>query len=118
MRAIIVTGNGTKTKNDEEKSIALNNFFSSVFTTENESFTPDLDNKISEDKYIHTISTTEEEMKEQLKNLKPNKSPGTDEIHPHLLRECASNLAKPLSILFNLTVKQSKLPAEFKTSRD
>ena len=53
-------------------------------------------------------------MKDLLRNLKPNKSPGTDQIHPFLLRECASNLAKPFSLLFNLTISQCKIPNEWK----
>ena len=110
----LIMSDGSRTKNDEEKSSTLNDFFSSVFTTENNSTFPEFEERVSEDKYISTASVTEEEMKEYLRNLKPNKSPGTDEIHPYLLRECASTLAKPLSILFNMSIKLGKLPSEWK----
>ena len=110
----LIKQDGNKTKNDEEKSSTLNDFFSSVFTTENLNSMPVIDDKISSDKFLHTVTSTEEEMKTLLKNLKPNKSPGTDEIHPHLLRECATQLAKPFNDLFNLTVRQNKIPNEWK----
>ena len=110
----LIMPDGNKTKNDEEKSTTLNNFFSSVFTTENIESTPVIEDKINQEKFIYTVDTTEEEMKLLLRDLKPNKSPGTDEIHPYLLRECASYLAKPLSILFNLTVNQGKIPDMWK----
>ena len=110
----LIKPDGSRTLNDEEKSSTLNNFFSSVFTTENNKDIPTFQDRVNEEKHIYTVSTTEEEMKEYLRSLNPNKSPGTDEIHPFLLRECASYLAKPLSMLFNLSMKQSKLPSEFK----
>lgn len=110
----LIKPDGTRTQNDEEKSSTLNNFFSSVFTTENNSNIPEFKDRISDNKHIHSASTTEDEMKELLRNLKPNKSPGTDQIHPFLLRECASYLAKPFSLLFNMTVSQGKIPDEWK----
>ena len=110
----LIKPDGTKTSNDEEKSSELNNFFSSVFTVENDSHMPVFESKVSKDKEIDSVSVTEEEMNNLLKNLKPNKSPGTDEIHPHLLRECAKSLAKPMKYLFDLTMKYNVIPDEWK----
>ena len=53
-------------------------------------------------------------MKNLLFKLKSDKSPGTDEIHPRLLRECAENLARPLTILFNITIRHGKIPKDWK----
>ena len=113
----LIKADGTKTKNDEEKSRELNNFFSSVFTTENNDEFPYMQDKVNEDKHIHQANITKQEMESLLKDLKPNKSPGTDEIHPLLLRKCCSSLSKPLKILFDLTMKLSKIPDEWKKSR-
>ena len=49
----LIKADGTKTKNDEEKSRELNNFFSSVFTTENNDEFPYMQDKVNEDKHIH-----------------------------------------------------------------
>ena len=110
----LIKPDGTKTQNDHEKCTTLNDFFSTVFTTENTSFMPNINEQVEDCNYVHSIFTTEEDMKEYLIKLKPNKSPGTDEIHPYLLRECASQLAKPLSMLFNLSMNTSLLPSEWK----
>ena len=59
----LIKPDGTRTQNDEEKSSTLNNFFSSVFTTENNSNIPEFKERISDDKHIHSASTTEDEMK-------------------------------------------------------
>ena len=53
-------------------------------------------------------------MKQLLLNLKSDKSPGTDELHPKLLKECAHNLAKPFALLFNITMNQGIIPEEWK----
>ena len=53
-------------------------------------------------------------MTKLLQKLKADKSPGTDEIHPRLLKECAESLAKPFKMLFDLTMKLAKIPNEWK----
>ena len=107
---------GTKTKDDAEKSELLNCFFSSVFTNENLNNMPTMEDRIPENSSIHTADVSIEEMKALLKNLNPDKSPGTDEIHPRLLKECAASLAKPLKILFDKTMSTCQLPDEWKTA--
>ena len=63
-----------------------------------------MDNKVDDDRFIHTASITTDEMKKLLTSLNSNKSPGTDELHPRLLKECASSLALPLKLLFDKTI--------------
>ena len=55
-------------------------------------------------------------MKNALKNLNPNKSPGPDAIHPRVLRELASELAYPLRLLLEKTLRDGKLPDAWKTA--
>ena len=45
-----------------------------------------------------------------LKSLKESKSMGPDQIHPMILKECALEFAKPLTILFRESIKQGKIP--------
>ena len=61
-------------------------------------------NKFSESGYFYC----------ELKSLNPNKSPGPDEIHPLLLKECAQDLSTSLCTLFNLSLRQGKYPSEWK----
>ena len=46
--------------------------------------------------------------------LKPNKSPGPDNIAPCVLRECASELAPSLAHILNKTFYSGLLPNEWK----
>ena len=49
-----------------------------------------------------------------LKNLKPSKSPGPDQIRPSELKMVAKEIAWSVSILFNETLVTGELPQEFK----
>ena len=40
-------------------------------------------------------------MKKKLKGLKIDKSPGSDGMHPRILKELSDTIASPLCILFN-----------------
>ena len=110
----LINEKGDKTKDDTEKSEILNNFFSSVFTKEDLTNMPTMEDQLPEDLSIHSAHISVEDMKTLLLNLNPDKSPGTDEIHPRLLKECASSLAKPFKFLFDLTMTSSQLPDEWK----
>ena len=79
-----VKGNISTT--DSEKSSLLNDYFSSVFTKENVDEIPNFDKRTKSTDDIETVEVTEEEMLKLLQNLKADKSPGTDEIHPRLLK--------------------------------
>ena len=105
---------GSKTKDDAEKSAELNEFFSSVFTNENNSSFPHMDNRVNKDTSLTNADVSVDDMKSLLQNLNPDKSPGTDEIHPRLLKECASSLAKPFKTLFDLTMKVGQIPDDWK----
>lgn len=46
----------------------------------------------------------------KLINLNTNKSTGVDKVHPKVLKECSDSLAKPLSLLFNLSYCSGRVP--------
>ena len=110
----LIDKNGVKATTDEEKSATLNDFFSSVFTNENLNEVPIKTQQLDDTQHIDTAEISIQDMALLLKKLKPDKSPGTDQIHPRILKECADNLAKPLKLLFDLTMKTGNLPAEWK----
>jgi hypothetical protein len=103
---------GTLTQNDREKTEVLNDFFGSVFINEPKDNIPTLDCGLDLD--IQTLSVTQVQMCKALKALKVNKSPGPDEINPRILKELCNELSYPLTILFNKTMSEGKLPAEWK----
>ena len=84
---------------DADKAEVFINYFSSVFTTE-----PDSDElpAFPERDYqdiLENISITTEMINKKLKNLKVNKSPGLDSIHPRVLHEVAEAISTPLTFI-------------------
>ena len=55
-------------------------------------------------------------MLKKLNDLKMDKSPGPDGLHPRVLREAREVLCIPLSILFNKSLEESTLPSDWKDS--
>ncbi len=98
---------------DQDKAEALNSFFSSVFTQE-----PDED---FEAMVLHKailqpmddIKISLEEVKEKLKKINVNKSSGPDGIHPRILYELRDELAYPLVMLFNQSIRSEELPRDW-----
>ncbi|MGL5706831.1 MAG: RNA-directed DNA polymerase, partial [Aeromonas sp.] len=50
----------------------------------------------------------------KLKKLKPDKSPGLDNIPPIMLQECAEELSRPLSLMFTKSYELSLIPNTWK----
>lgn len=55
------------------------------------------------------ILITEELVLKAIKHLKENKSPGPDSIHPMVLQEAATEVVKPLTIIFLQAISQEVL---------
>ena len=53
-------------------------------------------------------------MHQALKSLNVSKSPGPDEIHPRILKELSYELSKPLTMLFNKSIHDGKIPDKWK----
>ena len=103
---------GSLTDNDSDKADVLVNFFTSVFTKENDNPLPNID--VNPKSTLSMINITEEDMEKALKSLNNSKSPGPDEIHPAILKELAHELASPLKFLFDLCMKKGKIPTPWK----
>jgi hypothetical protein len=100
------------TSSDSEKANVLADFFSSVFTEEDDLVMPELDiNPYIPKLDILNIST--ETIKKKLDNLKIDKSPGPDNIHPRILRKLSNILSEPLSIIYNNSFTNSVCPDEW-----
>lgn len=52
-----------------------------------------------------------------LKSIKVNKTSGLEGISPHVLRNYARSLAKPLSVLFRKSLEDEIIPGSLKSSR-
>nr|VZI42214.1 unnamed protein product [Spirometra erinaceieuropaei] len=65
---------------------------------------------------IETVAFSVEEVRRVLSQIKPHKSPGPDGIPGLILKELSKELAKPLSTLFELSMKTGRPPSQRKTA--
>ena len=93
----------------------LNTYFSSVFVEE-KTPPPEIDEFVV-DSYIEEPLITESAIRKKLAELNRTKSPGFDEIHPHVLAELSEVLTEPLHIIFSSTIAESELPEDWKEAR-
>ena len=108
-------GDGSTATEDGDKANILNDFFSSVLTTEDMSNIPNiLPSNRSNGKFVTNLVIEESQVKEKLSNLNPNKSLGPDKLYPRVLKELSDELAGPLAILFNMSIENSTLPKDWK----
>ncbi|VDN40589.1 unnamed protein product [Dibothriocephalus latus] len=100
---------------DGAKADHLSESFRSVFTKEKARDYPTDDNDV--DTIVETVQFPEDVVLKDLLRLKESKSPGPDEILAKILKELASELAKPLSTLFQTSFGTGCLPADWKSAR-
>jgi len=105
--------NGSVINEDADKANAFNSFFSSVFTKEDTLNLPDISYR-SVKKELADVNFTSTDVLKHLLNLKTDKSPGPDWIHPRLLKECAHELALPLYILYMKSLDDGNIPQDWK----
>ena len=65
---------------------------------------------------IGPISLSVEDVLKALQNLDSNTAMGPDNLHPMLLKSCASQLAYPLHIIFTRIISEGQLPCDWKLS--
>ena len=112
--ADLTKDDGELTASDTEKCEVLNDFFSSVFTTEDQDNIPDFIYDGNIPNALSSCDVCEKDFENILHNLNPNKSPGPDNFHPRFLKLVSKSIAKPVYLLFNLTLFEGKLPNDFK----
>jgi hypothetical protein len=88
-------------------------FFSSVFSKEPDGETPPF-NQVHIEKQFEDRWFGENEIRKLLDEINPNKSPGSDGLHPKALRELSKVIARPLAIIFNASMEAGKVPELWK----
>ena len=93
-----------------------NEYFSSVFTTEDISSLPVPFTKFEGNKSEHLgqLFVTPEMIAKKVKNMKDNKSHGVYGIPPKLLKEIVEQISTPLEKCFNLSLEEGIVPSEWK----
>ena len=109
------TPSGGTASNNVERCQVLNNFFSSVYSELPPA--PHDPGKQSSEK-LSEVLVHPGVVAQHIMNLKKNSSPGPDGISPQILQRYVNILAYPLAILFNKTMKDGKVPNDWKLAND
>lgn len=101
----VLTGN-------KEMANELNKFFSSVFTREDLNTVPrkDLETAVR----LETIRITEKEIIKKIEALKADSAAGPDKISPRFLKETRFEVATPLKIIMEKSLKEGTVPEDWK----
>ena len=108
----LLDNNGVIVTNDREKAELLNSFFCSVFNKEEEQSMPEFEDRT--DKKLEDIEFLEQDILPLLEKIKETKSPGSDKIHPKIIKETAKQLTKPLRLLFQESRTVATVPKAWK----
>ena len=94
----------------------LNEYFSSVFTTEDISLLPVPFTKFegSKSEHLGQLFVTPEMIAKKIKKMKDNKSQVVDGIPPKLLKEIVQQISIPLAKCFNLSLEEGIVISEWK----
>ena len=99
---------------DEDMCNILNNYFCSVFTREEEVTSTSTDSY--KGGYLDNCLIVEDNVRRKIDNLKEGKAPGPDEISPTLLVRTRDIVSKPLTLIFNKSIKEGKIPRDWRTA--
>ena len=106
---------GSKAATDQDKAETLNKFFASVFTREDVSSVPPLEEgSRSQGIFISEARVTPTAVEDRLKKLNTKKAQGPDKVPARVLSELSKELAVPLSIIFNMSLESGTLPKDWK----
>ena len=100
-------------EDDFGKAQVFSKYFSDVYTIETP-FSPVHENPPTQ--ALDSVTIKELDVFGLLVKLDIGKSTGPDELHPRLLKELANFVANPLSVCFNLSVTQGRLPKDWKNA--
>ena len=94
---------------DKEKSDCLNSYFASISTLDDSCAVlppfEELTNSV-----LDKIDITEEEIRDIIVNLDPNKASGPDQISNKMIKRVAGAISKPLHIIFNRSLSENIFP--------
>jgi len=102
--------------NDSKMCDVLNDFFASVFTTENIESIPEVTQVFNGDdgQLLNNITVTSNEVFNTIMKLKDGKAPGNDGFTTEFLKKLASDISVPLAMIYNKSLLEGVVPHEWK----
>ena len=102
---------------EEQMCEILNTYFSSVFTLKRPEGLMELENRLNQEKIasnLNKIIITEEIVYKKFCSLKSNKAHRDDGMGSLMLKELANELKGVLTIIYNRSLWESKIPNDWK----
>ena len=109
-----LTYQGSTYTDSKDKANVLADYFSSVFTPNNTSILPDVND--SPLPSISPISVHVEGVAQLLTNIQSQKASGPDNLPARFLKEVANEIAPVLTVIFQASLDQGSLPSIWKTA--
>ena len=107
---------GSIIDDDQSMCDTLNNFFASVFTKEDTQNVPEVVNILNGENSQMLCATeiTFEDVFNKIIKLKDGKAPGDDGFVPEFLKNLASVISVPLSVIYNKSIVEGVVPQDWK----
>jgi len=112
---VLKDASGNLLQDDADKAARLNDYFSSVFTDDNEVM-PDINRRVPETTELNDVNFSQDAVYKQLRNLKNKTSAGPDTLPAAFLKQIAGTVSLPLSLLFAKSFQTSSLPDIWKVA--
>ena len=107
----ICRSDGSITNNNHEIACTLNSQFNSVFVDDSQDDLPSFALRTNE--ILSTVDFSYNDVFKILTSLDPNKSQGTDQVHPHVLVKCADSLSYPIFLILKASFITGTTPPEW-----
>ena len=89
---------------------ALNAQLNSVFIKNEDDTIQNIQKRVSTNNFITSIDIRDDFVYKLLRQLRPEKSMGTDQVHPRVLKECAVAMITSLTKILRQSLKESAIP--------
>ena len=99
---------------DEGMAELLNEYFASVYTEEDLQGMPTVPARYQGNEPLEKINLTVERVKDKLKKLNPNKSPGPDGFYPREIKEVENEFAPHLYDVYKASLEQKTAVSDWK----
>jgi len=105
--------NGTVCSSDEENATLLNEYFSSVFTVENDLSSPE-PGVSHHGRGMDSFRCTVGEVSKKIDKLDRSKAPGRDGFLPRVLKEVRDEISPHLTTIFNRSLETGVVPQDWR----
>lgn len=107
---------GHETRDSSRMVEIFNDQFSSIFTREDFSNFPTPTNIFQGEDHdkCTTIEIKLEDVRKRLSALREDKSAGADDLSPRLLKHISTEIAEPLTTIFNLSLREGNVPLDWR----